>query len=81
MGNTASGYIFTYHSAVEGPEYDYNPNYNQERLHSDYTGFYLGISLCLAVAILLLALNVLLGCCSPWRSYWNNRNTGNRWGP
>ena len=32
MGNQTSGYFIDYslyRSAVEGPEYDYNPNYNQ----------------------------------------------------
>ena len=78
MGNQTSGYFFTYYSAVDGPNFDYNPNYNQERAHADYTGFYVGILLCALFAALLIALNVALGCCSPWRKYWANRNTGNR---
>ena len=78
MGNSSSTYFFTYSSAVDGPEFDYNPNYNQERLHSDYTLFYLGIGICAAIAIILLVINVLMGCCSPWRKYWMSRFSGNR---
>ena len=78
MGNTTSGYFFTYQSAVEGHEYDYHPDYNQTVAHSDYTGFYVGILLCLLLAVLLLVLNLVLGCCSPWRKYWNSPKSGNR---
>ena len=66
MGNQSSAFNFKYFSAVEGPEFDYNPDYNQSRLHSDYTYFYLGIALCALLAALVLALNLALGCCSPW---------------
>ena len=66
MGNQSSAFNFKYFSAVEGPEFDYNPDYNQSRLHSDYTLFYLGIALCALLAALVLALNLALGCCSPW---------------
>jgi hypothetical protein len=31
MGNQQAGFFTIYHSAVDGPEYDYNPNYNQVR--------------------------------------------------
>ena len=48
------------------------------RLHSDYTYFYVGIGLCALLAALIVVLNLALGCCSPWRKYWTNRNTGNR---
>ena len=51
---------------------------NQTRLHSDYTYFYVGIALCALLAALILALNLALGCCSPWRKYWTNRDSGNR---
>ena len=79
MGNQSSGYIFTYYSAVDGPNFDYNPNYNQDRAHADYTLFYLGIGLCALLLLILLVINVALGCCSPWKKYWRNRNTGNRY--
>ena len=78
MGNQTSGYFITEHSAVEGPKYNYNPDYNQEKLHSDYTGFYVGISICTLVALLLILFNVIMGCCSPYKKYWMNHNTGNR---
>jgi len=78
MGNQNSAFSFKYFSAVQGPEFDYNPEYNQTRLHSDYTYFYVGIGLCLLLTALILALNIALGCCSPWRKYWANRDSGNR---
>jgi len=78
MGNQQVKYFFTYKSAVEGHEYDYNPNYNQDNLHSDYTGFYVGIGIVTAFAIVLLILNCFMSWCLPWRKYWNNHNTGNR---
>lgn len=78
MGNQTSGYFFTYKSAVEGREYDYHPDYNQEVLHSDYTGFYTGILLLLVFAVGLLVLNLVCACCSPWSKYWREIHTGNR---
>ncbi len=79
MGNyQTSGYFITHYTAVEGPEFDYNPNYNQGRIHADYTYFYAGICLCVLIAALVILVNVFLGCCSPWKKYWSNRHTGNR---
>ena len=81
MGNLSSGksgYYITYSSAVEGPNYNYHPDYNQELIHSDYSHFYAGIGICALIAILLLIFNLIFGCCSPWKNYWNNKNTGNK---
>lgn len=78
MGNQQAGFFTIYHSAVDGPEYDYNPNYNQSRLFSDYSAFYAGIGICSAIAVLLIVINIALGCCSPWNKYWKSRFTGNR---
>ena len=78
MGNQQVNF-FTYSSAVDGPEYNYNPNYNQDKLFSDYTLFYTGIGVCAAIAILLIVFNIFLGCCSPWRKYWQSRFSGNRY--
>lgn len=77
MGNRQVGF-FTYTSAVEGPDYNYNPNYNQEVAFHDYTAFYAGIGICTAILGLIILLNILFACCSPWRKYWMNRGTGNR---
>jgi hypothetical protein len=78
MGNQQVNF-FTYKSAVDGHEYDYNPNYNQDRAFTDYSLFYSGIGVCAAIAILLLIVNIALGCCSPWRKYWMSRFTGNKY--
>eukprot|EP00093_Oithona_nana_P001194 01194.XXX_1616_565_1 [CDS] Oithona nana genome sequencing. len=77
MGNQQA-VQFTYKSAVDGHDFDYNPDYNQSRLFADYTVFYTGIGICSAIAIFLLILNLILGSCSPWRKYWLSRFTGNR---
>jgi hypothetical protein len=80
MGNyQTSGYFITKDfSAVEGPEYNYHPDYNQSLRHSDYTYFYAGILICFLIAAILVVYNIVLGCCSPWKKYWNSNNTGNR---
>ena len=77
MGNQQVNF-FTYKSAVDGHDFDYNKDYNQDRLWSDYTLFYAGIGITAALAILLILFNVIFGCCSPWRKYWMSRFTGNR---
>lgn len=80
MGNSTSGYFNFqfYKSAVEGPEFDYNPSYNQSRLYSDYTGFYVGIFFCTFIALVVFLVNLYFCQCSPWSKYWKNRHTGNR---
>lgn len=79
MGNQTSGYfLIPSNSAVDGPNYNYNKDYNQERLHADYTAFYVGISFCAVLLVLLIIVNLILGYCSPWKKYWTNRNLGNR---
>jgi len=77
MGNTLSYWEFTYESAVDGPNYKYNPNYNQEELHSDYTTFYAGIGIAAAVAAVIIILNLILGF--KYNKYWHSRFTGNRY--
>ena len=69
MGNQQT-HFFTYKSAVAGEEYNYNPDYNQDTAFSDYTLFYTGIGITAAITILLILLNIIFGCCSPWRKYW-----------
>ena len=78
MGNQQVNF-FTYQSAVDGHNYDYNPDYNQSSLFADYTLFYTGIGICAAIAIFLIFFNLILACCSPWRKYWLSRFTGNRY--
>jgi len=77
MGNKQFQF-FTYKSAVDGNEYDYNPLYNQEKLWSDYTLFYAGIGISALIVFILVLINVIFACCGPWRKYWLSRFTGNR---
>jgi len=77
MGNTLSTWEFTYESAVAGPNYNYNPEYNQTNLPSDYTQFYIGIGAVTLVCGLLIILNLLLSW--KFKKYWNSRYTGNRY--
>jgi len=51
----------------KGPEY------------SDFTPFYVTIAVCTVLGISIFALNIILGCCSKYSDYWNDRHTGNRW--
>ncbi|ODM93131.1 Virion egress protein UL34 [Orchesella cincta] len=46
--------------------------------YSDYTGFYVGITICTLFGLSIILLNVVLCCCSPYRQYWRDPNTGNR---
>lgn len=67
----------THQSAVRGPSFDEFPGYNEERIFSDYTAFYIGIGATAGVALLLILFNFVLGCC--YKKYWYSRFTGNRY--
>ena len=62
MGNQLSTWNLTIQSAVRGPSFDEFPEYNQQRLFSDYTWFYIGIGCTAGVALLLILFNFVLGC-------------------
>merc|ERR1712026_493623 len=76
MGNQLSTWNLTLQSAVDGPNFDYNPDYNQERIFNDYTWFYIGIGSTALVAALLILFNICLGC--KYKKYWYSRYTGNK---
>ena len=63
MGNQLSTWNLTHQSAVRGPSFDEFPGYNEERIFSDYTAFYIGIGATAGVALLLILFNFVLGCC------------------
>jgi len=77
MGNQQFQF-FTYKSAVDGEDYNYHPDYNQETLWSDYTLFYAGIGISAAIVFILILVNCLFASFGPWRKYWLSRFTGNR---
>jgi len=76
MGNQLSTWNLTHQSAVRGPSFDEFPGYNQEKIFSDYTWFYIGIGATAGVALLLIIFNFVLGCC--YKKYWYSRFSGNR---
>merc|ERR1711950_43006 len=77
MGNQLSTWNLTHQSAVRGPSFDEFPGYNEERIFSDYTAFYIGIGATAGVALLLILFNFILGCV--YKKYWYSRFTGNRY--
>jgi len=76
MGNQLSTWNLTLQSAVDGPNFDYNPDYNQEKIFTDYTWFYIGIGSTALVALLLILFNICLGC--KYKKYWYSRYSGNK---
>lgn len=45
---------------------------------SDYTVFYVIISIVTVLALGIITLNFVFCCCSPYKHYWRDPNTGNR---
>ena len=45
---------------------------------SDYTGFYIGITICTIFGLAVIILNFVLCCCTRYKYYWRDPNTGNR---
>lgn len=45
-------------------------------LFGDFSAFYVTIAICTVICIILIALNIVLGCCSPYKQYWQDRHTG-----
>ncbi|RZB40132.1 hypothetical protein BDFB_001730 [Asbolus verrucosus] len=62
----------------ERDEYKSNP-YFQKPEYGDFTPFYITVTICTIIGVSIFILNVVLGCCSRYSNYWNDRHTGNRW--
>jgi len=62
----------------ERSEYLNNPYY-EKPLYGDFSPFYKTIAICSAFCAFVFILNIVLGCCSKYRQYWQDRHTGNRW--
>ncbi|XP_066939073.1 uncharacterized protein wrm1 [Macrobrachium rosenbergii] len=45
---------------------------------SDYTTFYVGITICTIIGIVLIMVNWICSCCHEHSKYWNDPDTGNR---
>lgn len=56
-----------------------NNPYFTGHIYGSYTPFYITIAICTVVLGSIIILNIVLGCCSKHRKYWQDRHTGNRW--
>lgn len=55
-----------------------NP-YFDGHIYGDFTSFYITIAICAVLGVFLFAINIVYGCCSQHRKYWQHPHTGNRW--
>ncbi len=62
----------------ERSEYLNNPFF-KKHIYGDFTSFYITIAVCTVFGAFLFALNLICGCCSKHKGYWNDRFSGNRW--
>ncbi|XP_017063385.1 uncharacterized protein LOC108102745 [Drosophila eugracilis] len=62
----------------ERKAYEKNP-YFTGHIYGDFSPFYVTIAICTVVLGTIIILNIILGCCSKHRKYWQDRHTGNRW--
>ncbi|KAF5282269.1 hypothetical protein FQA39_LY17655 [Lamprigera yunnana] len=52
---------------------------HHKREYGDFTAFYVTITICTFIITSIIVLNIVLGCCSRYSTYWADRHTGNRW--
>lgn len=62
----------------EREAYKNNP-YFTGHIYGNFSPFYVTIAVCAVVLGSIIILNIILGCCSKYREYWQDRHTGNRW--
>jgi hypothetical protein len=55
--------------------YKSNP-YFQKSEYGDFTPFYITVTICTILGVSIFILNIVLGCCSRYSDYWNDRHTG-----
>nr|CAH7757777.1 unnamed protein product [Callosobruchus chinensis] len=53
--------------------------YFKKHEYSDFSPFYITITICTVIGLTIFLINIFLGCCSRYSEYWNDRHTGNRW--
>ncbi|XP_037940281.1 uncharacterized protein LOC119673119 [Teleopsis dalmanni] len=58
--------------------YKNNP-YFTGHIYGNFSPFYVTIAVCTVILGSIIILNIILGCCSKHRKYWQDRHTGNRW--
>lgn len=52
-----------------------NP-YFEKPIYGDFSTFYVTIAVCSVFCLVIFVLNLVLGCCSKHRQYWQDRYTG-----
>ena len=48
----------------------------KEKIFGDFSAFYVTITICTVLGAFLFALNIILCCCSSYKKYWQDSNTG-----
>lgn len=48
----------------------------REKIFGDFTAFYVTITICTILGAFLFLLNIALCCCSRYKKYWQDSNTG-----
>lgn len=49
---------------------------NHKREYGDFTAFYITVTICTLLFVFIIVLNIVLGCCSNYSHYWQDRHTG-----
>ncbi|XP_067646864.1 uncharacterized protein wrm1 [Eurosta solidaginis] len=62
----------------ERTAYQKNP-YFTGHIYGNFSPFYVTIAISTVILGSIIILNIVLGCCSRHRKYWQDRHTGNRW--
>ncbi|XP_075161537.1 wurmchen 1 transmembrane protein [Haematobia irritans] len=62
----------------EREAYKNNP-YFTGHIYGNFSPFYVTITIVTLFLGSVILLNIILGCCSKHRRYWQDRHTGNRW--
>jgi hypothetical protein len=47
-----------------------------EKIYGDFTAFYVTVSICTVLGAFLFLVNIALCCCSRYKNYWQDSNTG-----
>lgn len=50
--------------------------YFKKQEYGDFAPFYITITICTILFFIIIIANIVLGCCSKYSEYWNDRHTG-----
>ncbi|XP_069957564.1 uncharacterized protein wrm1 [Cherax quadricarinatus] len=57
---------------------EFNQRYGVKPEFNDYTPFYVTITICTIVGVILILVNWICSCCHEHSKYWSDPDTGNR---